>query len=101
MWIVMMPASRPDASVWSGRRELAVVDAVAWPLFWVWLLRHVPAPVGLVGAVGNAIALLSAILRVQRAIWMNHRYWFTTWRWGKVAVAMMLMGWAMRLSLSA
>ncbi len=99
MWIVMTRAPRADAPNWAGRTGLAVIDAAAWPLFWVVLLRHAPAPTGVIGPVVDGIALLSALARLQRAIWMNHRYWFTTWRWAKVAAAVLLMGWVLKLTM--
>lgn len=98
MFIVMTRVPRADAPYWPGRNGLAAIDAVVWPILWVFMIRQVPAPVGLVGAVGCAVAVLSAIVRLQRALWMNHRYWFTTWRWGKVVAAMLLMGWVLKLT---
>jgi hypothetical protein len=52
----------------------------------------------LVGPVITATAALLATLRLHRAVWANERYWFTTWRWGKVALAMLLMGWVLKLT---
>jgi hypothetical protein len=40
---------------------------------------------------------LFALARVQRATWMNHRYWFTTWRWARIAAGLLLMGWVLKL----
>ncbi len=101
MWIVYMRAPRPDVSIWPGRKGLAAIDAVAWPLIWVVLLRHAPPPAGLFAAVASAIAVLSGAVRLHRALWMNERYWFTTWRWGKIAVALLLMGWVLKLTMAA
>jgi hypothetical protein len=39
-----------------------------------------------------AVALLCAIGRVHRALWTNHRYRFTTWRWGQLVGAFLLVG---------
>jgi hypothetical protein len=39
-----------------------------------------------------ALAVLGGVSRLHRALWVNHRYWFTTWRWGKVLAAMLLIG---------
>jgi hypothetical protein len=99
MWLVVVRESRPDALSWSGRRQLAAVDAVAWPLMWVLLVRHAPAPVGILGPFVFAIAALSAAMRLHRAIWNNHRYWFTTWRWGRIVAALLLMGEALKFAL--
>ncbi len=101
MWIVMTRTPRPDASIWPGRKGLAAIDAVVWPLIWVAVVRHAPAPTGLVGPVVIAIAVLSATLRAHRALWVNERYWFTTWRWGKIVAAMLLMGWILKLAMAA
>ena len=99
MWVVMTRAPRADAPQWAGRAVLAAIDAVAWPLFWVVLLRHAPTPTGVIGPVVDGVALLCALARLQRAIWMNHRYWFTTWRWTKVAASMLLMGFVLKLAM--
>ena len=101
MWVVMTRAPRADAPTWPGRRMLAAIDAIIWPVSWVVLLRHVPAPTGLVGPVVDAVAALSAIMRLQRALWLNHRYWFTTWRWGKVVAALLLIGCVIKLTMGA
>jgi hypothetical protein len=80
---------------------LAAVDAVAWPLVWVLLILQVPGPAGLVEPFVTALAVLLGLRRLHRALWVNHRYWFTTWRWGKVLGAMLLIGAVMKLSMSA
>ncbi len=101
MWLLVAREPRPDAPDWPGRRLLAAVDAVIWPLLWVLLVRHVPGPAGLVGVFVTALAVLLGLGRLRRALWVNHRYWFTTWRWGKVLGAMLLIGAVMKMSLSA
>jgi hypothetical protein len=101
MLAVIIRTPRPDVPYWSGRRTLAVIDALVWPLLWIFALRHLPAQAGLVGPLGCAVAVLSAVVRSHRAISMNHRYFFTTWRWGKVVAAMLLLGWAMKFTLGA
>ncbi len=99
MWLLVAREPRPDALYWPGRRWLAAVDAAMWPLLWVLLFSHAPKPVGLVGPFVAAVALLCALGRLHRALWVNHRYWFTTWRWGRIAAALMLMGVVLKLSL--
>ena len=99
MLLVVLRESRPDAPLWPGRRLLAAVDATVWPLAWVLLVKHVPAPVGIVGPFVVAVAALSAAIRLHRAIWINHRYWFTTWRWGRIVGALLLMGEVLKLAL--
>ena len=59
MWLLVAREPRPDAPEWPGRRLLAAVDAVAWPLMWVLLIRQVPGPAGLVGPFVTALAVLT------------------------------------------
>jgi len=99
MWLLYARTPRPDAPYWPGRRLLAAADAIAWPLLWVIGFSQVPRPVGVVGPVITAVALLCAIGRLHRALWLNHRYRFTTWRWGRVAAAVLLMGVVLKLLL--
>jgi len=99
MWLLIAREPRPDALVWPGRRLLAAVDAFVWPLLWVLAVRHLPEPVGLVGPFVVALAALLGIGRLHRALWVNHRYWFTTWRWGKVLGAMLLMAVLLKLAM--
>ena len=98
MWLLFAREPRPDAPYWPGRRVLAAVDAAIWPLLWVAVFAHAPKPVGVVGPVVATVALLSAWGRLRRALWSNHRYRFTTWRWGCVAAALLLMGVVLKLS---
>lgn len=99
MWLLVARAPPPDAPYWPGRRWLAAVDAALWPILWVLMFNHAPRPVGIVGPVVAAVALLSALGRMHRALWVNHRYRFTTWRWGRVVAAMLLVGAALKLML--
>lgn len=100
MWLLVARETRPDAPDWPGRRWLAVVDATGWPLLWVLLFRHAPEPVGLVGPFVTAVAVLFGLGRLHRALWVNHRYWFTTWRWGRVAVALMVVGAVLKVAMT-
>jgi len=101
MWLLYARTPRPDAPYWSGRRLLAVVDALGWPLLWVFGFSHLPRPVGVVAPLITAVALLCAIGRLHRALWLNHRYRFTTWRWGRLAAALLLVGAVMKMMLPA
>lgn len=101
MWLLVAREPRPDAPDWPGRRLLAAVDAVAWPLMWVLLTRHAPQQVGLIGPFITALAVLLGVRRLHRAIWVNRRYWFTTWRWGKVAAALLVVGFVLKLLIAA
>jgi hypothetical protein len=99
MWLIVAREPRPDAPDWRGRRLLAAVDAVAWPVLWVLLIRHAPEPAGLVGPFATALAVLLGLGRLHRAIAVNHRYWFTTWKWGKVAVALLIVGAVLKIAI--
>ena len=99
MWIVMTRTPRPDASIWPGRRGLAAIDAVLWPLLWGVVVWHAPAPTGVVGPVACAVAALSATMRLHRALSANERYWFTTWRWAKIGAGLWLAGWVLKLAM--
>jgi hypothetical protein len=99
MWLLVAREPLPDALYWPGRHLLAAVDAAVWPILWVLLINQAPAPVGLVGPFLSAVALLCALGRLHRALWVNHRYRFTTWRWGRVAAAFVLVGWVMKVML--
>jgi membrane-associated PAP2 superfamily phosphatase len=101
MWLLVAREPRPDAPDWPGRRLLAAVDAVAWPLMWMLLIQQVPGPAGLVGPFVTALAVLLGLGRLHRALCVNHRYWFTTWRWVKVLGAMLLIGAVLKIAMTA
>ena len=73
------------------------------------LFGHLSSLAGLfTGGIGNivgplimALAALSAIGRGHRAIWMNHRYHFTTWRWGRWALILLSIGLVLKVALPA
>jgi hypothetical protein len=98
MWLLVAREPRANAPYWPGRRWLAAIDAVAWPLLWVLLGSLIDAPVGIVDPVIAVVALLFSAERVHRALWVNHRYWFTTWRWGRIVIALMVIGMVLRLA---
>jgi hypothetical protein len=99
MWVLFARAPPPDAPYWPGRRWLAAVDAVAWPgAGWV-VLSQVPGQGGLVLAFVMALLVVSAARRVFTALLANHRYQFTTWRWGRVLAWMMVVGALLKLGL--
>lgn len=99
MWLVLTRAPLPDMPYWPGRRVLALVDAVAWPAAWIVLSTQLPQPAGIVGPMVIALAMLSAIGRVHRAACQNHRYRFTTWRWGRVALGLLLIALVLKVAL--
>ena len=70
MWLVLTRAPLPDAPHWPGRRLLALVDAVAWPVGWLvlaagllhqstglWLLLSAPWLLVAILSIGLAQAL--------------------------------------------
>lgn len=101
MWLVLTRAPLPDMPYWPGRRMLALVDAVGWPAGWIVLATQLPQPAGIVGPMVIALAMLSAIGRVHRAAWQNHRYRFTTWRWARVALGLLLIALVLKVALLA
>jgi hypothetical protein len=101
MWLVVARQPAPDVPYWRGRCWIAAVDAVAWPLVWVLALRQIPVEASMVGSVLVPLAVLAAIGRLRRALWVNHRYRFTTWRWGRVVVALLLAGAMLKLGMLA
>jgi len=96
MWVFFARAAPPDATYWRGRRWLAALEAVAWPTYWLTVLSHAPARMGLVGAVLAALAVLVGLNRLRVALCWNHRYRFTTWRWGRLLLGLLLFGLAMK-----
>ena len=101
MWLLVVREPLPDAPYWPGRRVLAALDAAGWPILCVLLIRHAPQPVGLLGPVLTAVALLYGLGRLHRALWENHRYRFTTWRWGRMAAVLLLVGVVVKALLTA
>lgn len=92
MWLLVAREPRQNAPQWMGRRGLAALDAVLWPAVAILLVCMAPAPLGVFGPVAAAALLLASLVRLRRAILNNNRYWFTTWRWGGVALGLMLVG---------
>ncbi len=97
MWLVVAREPLPDMNYWPGRRWLAAADAVAWPALLALAVCHIRVPVGIVGPVAIVLAVLFALARLHRAVWVNQRYRFTTWRWGKVAAVIVLAGYLLKL----
>ena len=99
MWLLVARAPLPDAPYWIGRRWLACLDALGWPLFWVVVIRCAPVPAGIMGPFVTGIGVLVALHRAHCALWVNHRYRFTTWRWGRFAAMLILFGYLLKLAL--
>jgi hypothetical protein len=101
MFVLFARAPPPDAPCWPGRRWVAAVDAVVWPGV-VWsVLSQVPGQGGLVQAFAMALLAMSAARRLFTALVVNHRYHFTTWRWGRVLTWMLLGGSLLQFGLAA
>jgi hypothetical protein len=101
MRFVFTRAPLPDAPYWSGRRLLALADAVAWPAGWLVIATHLPQPAGIAGPVVMVCAVWSGVGRAYRAAWHNHRYHFTTWPWGRVAAGVLLFDFVLKVAMQA
>lgn len=97
MWLLVARESGPDAPQWAGRKSLAVLDAVAWPLLAVLMVFQSGVPLGVVGSVLAVAAFALSVARLRRAIWLNHRYRFTTWRWGGVVLGLIWLGTTLKM----
>jgi hypothetical protein len=97
MWMLFARAPPPDALYWPGRRWLAAIDAVAWPAVAWCALNEVASSGGLVLALAMALLAVSAARRLFTALLANHRYHFTTWRWGGVLAWMGAVGLLLKL----
>ena len=97
MWVLFARAPPPDAPYWPGRRWLAAVDAVVWPgAVWYWLSQFAGTG-GLVLALAMALLVVSMGRRLFTALLVNHRYRFTTWRWGRALGWMVVFGALLKL----
>ena len=92
MLVLLSRAPRADMSYWRGRRVLAACDALAWPAMVLLLIRTAPFNTGVFGLVASSLALLVAVRRLHRAVSRNHRYLFTTLRWGRALLLLLVIG---------
>ncbi len=97
MLVLISRSPTPDVPYWRGRRFLAVLDALAWPAILLIAIRTAPFGTGIVGLVVPSLALLVAARRLLRAVAWNHRYRFTTLRWGTPLVVLLAAGAGMKL----
>lgn len=98
MIVFVQREPRPDAPYWSGRRWLAALDAVAWPVAGAMLVLQIPGAGRGAGMV-VFVAALFALYRLCGALFVNHRYWFTTWWLARVAALLFLVGLVMKVAL--
>jgi len=92
MWMLYVRAPTPNASVWPGRKWLAMLDALAWPGLVTFMVAKSPLDTGVVGPVVLALCGLLAVRRCVRALWRNERYRFTTWRLGVPLATLLALG---------
>ena len=91
---MLVNLDRTPVLAWAA---LARDDAIFWPFVWVVSVRHLPEPVGLVGPFVIAVAVLCALGRLHRALWVN-TVTGSPWRWARIAAALMLMGVVLKLT---
>ena len=100
MFLVIHRRPKPDAHQWPGRRWLAVLDAVLWPALWIAAVAGVQDRTGIVGPMAIAFLVVLAAAGLGRAIWRNERYWFSTWRWGRVLAVLVATGLLLKVLLT-
>lgn len=98
MWLIFTRTPHPEAVHWPGRRWFAAADAVAWPAMWVAVVAYVPGRLGAVGLVACAWAAWSCATRLQRAVFVNRRYRFTTWQCGRCVIGVLMFGALLKLA---
>ena len=101
MWIFVARQERKDATSWRSRRLLAAIDAVAWPAAYMVAAWRLRAELGLVCQMAFVVASVSLTLRLKRAVLSNDRYFFTTTRWLRVGLALLLIGYVLKWTAQA
>jgi hypothetical protein len=100
MWMFIAREPSPEAPYWRGRRAMALVDALLWPLIGVLLLRHAVGFATVMGSVMLWALVGLALHRMSRAWWANSRYHFTTWRLAKVMLALLVLGAILKIAMA-
>jgi len=100
MFVVVYRRPKPDANQWPGRSWLAVLDAMLWPALWIAAVAAVQDRAGIAGPVAIAFLVVFAAVRMTRAIRCNERYWFSSWRWGRVLAILVATGLLLKLLLT-
>lgn len=98
MWFLYARAQVPDAPYWPGRRLLALLDAVVWPVLIATMVGSMSLPAGVVGLLAQALCALYAVRRSVRALWHNERYQFITWRCSVPLAALLAVGAVLKLA---
>jgi hypothetical protein len=99
VFLLIYREPRADFAYWPGRRVLAGLDALAWPFAAVVVGTVSPLNPGVFGAVLMVVAATTGARRLYRALWVNQRYQFTTWVWGKRLVVLLSIGLLLKLAL--
>ena len=92
MFVVLQRSPVRDAAYWPGRRVLAAADAIVWPALWIGVIVAAPFRTGVAGALLITLMLWSSLTRLRTALAENQRYRFTTWRWGRPIVVILVIG---------
>jgi hypothetical protein len=100
MWLVIERPPSPDKPDWYGRRRLAMLDAVLWPLLVVTCLLQAHALTGIVRPMAVIAALAIALIRLRTASSQTHRYGFTTWWVLRPLLVLFLLGLCLKVVLA-
>lgn len=92
MWMLIARAPAPDMPYWPGRRFVALLDALVWPMLVAAVVINLPHAPGLVGPVALAVSAFFGARRAAVALWNNSRYRFTTIRVGAPLAALLVLG---------
>ena len=85
------PCATTDAQYWLGRRSLALLDAVGWPALLLWMINAAPIG-GAVRTVAVIATIIFALRHAHRALLLNERYRFTTWRLAVIVAVILAIG---------
>jgi hypothetical protein len=61
------------------------------------LILNATVPLGVVGPLVTGVAVYAGLTRMYRATCLNHRYRFTTWRWGRILLMLLAIGLTLKL----
>lgn len=97
MWFLIARAPKPDAPQWRGRRILAALDALLWPVCWSAVALQLSPRGDIVRGAVVVVSVFAAARRLHRALWNNHRYRFTTWRLARWIAVLLGLGAVLKL----